>query len=196
MYFDWCGILLSGPLVFDTFELGRRPGNERTINRTVEAPADLGIDIFGVPEGSDMDIELRLEAVMEGVLATGTASVHLAGDCVRCLVAIDGEDVIHLQELYLYEDATEEEYQLEDDLLDLEPVLRDAVVLALPLNPLCDPECPGLCSECGVRLADDPDHTHGEVIDPRWAALNQVVGLTADQTDRSEPDTTSGTSKE
>lgn len=196
MYFDWCGIVLSGPLVFDTYELGRRPGAERTITRTVEAPADLGIDIFGVPEGSDMDIELRLEAVMEGVLATGTASVHLSGECVRCLRTIDEQDVIHLQELYLYEDATEEEYQLEDDLLDLEPVLRDAVVLALPLNPLCDPECPGLCSECGVRLADDPDHTHGEVIDPRWAALNQMTGLTADQTDRPEPDPASGTSKE
>ena len=143
-----------------------------------------------------MGIELRLEAVMEGVLATGIASVHLSGECVRCLGPIDDETVIDIQELYLYEDATEEESRLEDDLLDLEPVLRDAVVLALPLNPLCDPECPGLCSECGVRLADDPDHTHGEVIDPRWAALNQVTGLTADQTDRPEPDTASGTSKE
>jgi len=189
VHFVGCGNLLSGPLVFDTYELGRRPGTERTVNRTVEAPADLGIDIFGVPEGSDMDIELRLEAVMEGVLATGTASVHLSGECVRCLRTIDEEDVIHIQELYLYEDATEEEYQLEDDLLDLEPVLRDAVVLALPLNPLCDPECPGLCSECGVRLADDPDHTHGEVIDPRWAALNQL-------TDLPESDPASGTSKE
>ena len=53
-------------------------------------------------------------------------------------------------------------------------VLRDAVVLALPLNPVCDPECPGLCPECGARLADDPDHTHGEAIDPRWAALSQL----------------------
>lgn len=181
--------MLSGPLVFDTLELGRRPGTERTVERTVEAPADLGIDIFGVPEGSDMAIELRLEAVMEGVLATGTVSVHLSGECVRCLREIDDEDVIDIQELWLYEDATEEEYQLEDDLLDLEPVLRDAVVLALPLNPLCDPECPGLCSECGVRLADDPDHTHGEVIDPRWAELNQL-------NDRPEPDPVSDTSKE
>lgn len=182
-------IVLSGPLVFDTLELGRRPGIERTVTRTVEAPAGLGIDIFGVPEGSDMQIELRLEAVMEGVLVTGTASVHLSGECVRCLRTIDTEDVIDFQELYLYEDATEEEYQLEDDLLDLEPVLRDAVVLALPLNPLCDPECPGLCSECGVRLADDPDHTHGEVTDPRWAALNQL-------TDLPESDPVSDTSKE
>ncbi len=181
--------MLSGPLVFDTHVLGRRPGTERTVERTVEAPADLGIDIFGVPEGSDISIELRLEAVMEGVLATGTASVHLSGECVRCLVEIDEEDVINVQELYLYEGATEEEYQLEDDLLDLEPVLRDAVVLALPLNPLCDPECPGLCSQCGVRLADDPDHTHGEAIDPRWAALNQL-------TDRPESDPVSDTSKE
>ncbi len=167
--------MLSGPFVFDTRELGRRPGTERTVVRTVEAPADLGIDIFKVAEGSGIDIELRLEAVMEGVLATGTASVRLAGECVRCLGPIDDSDVIDVQELWLYEGATEDEFQLEDDLLDLEPVLRDAVVLALPLNPLCDPECPGLCSECGARLADDPDHTHGEVIDPRWAALNHLT---------------------
>ncbi len=181
--------MLSGPLVFDTHVLGRRPGTERTVERTVEAPTDLGIDIFGVPEGSDIDIELRLEAVMEGVLATGTASVLLKGECVRCLREIDEQDVIDIQELWLYEGATEEEYQLEDELLDLEPVLRDAVVLALPLNPLCDPECPGLCSQCGIRLADDPDHTHGEAIDPRWAALNQL-------TDRPESDPVSDTSKE
>lgn len=188
--------MLTGPLVFDTHELGRRPGTERTVNRTASAPTNLGIDVFKVPEGSDMEIELRFESVMEGVLATGTASVHLSGECVRCLGAIDEQEVIDIQELYLYEGATEEEYQLEDDLLDLEPVLRDAVVLALPLNPLCDPECPGLCAVCGVRLADDPDHTHGETIDPRWAALNQMIDPTADQTDRPTPDHASDTSKE
>jgi len=181
--------LLSGPLVFDTRELGRRPGTERTVQRVVKAPADLGTAVFAVPEGSDIDIELRLEAVMEGVLATGTASVQLRGECVRCLTEINDEDVIDIQELWLYEGASEEEYQLEDDLLDLEPVLRDAVVLALPFNPLCDPECPGLCSECGARLADDPDHTHGEVIDPRWAALNQL-------TDQPASDEASDPSKE
>jgi uncharacterized protein len=139
----------TGPLVVDTHELGRRPGTERTLERSVEAPAGLGSDVYGVPEGSPIDIELRLEAVMDGVLATGTTSVQVTGECVRCLIEID-------------------------DDLDVEPVLRDAVVLALPLNPVCDPECPGLCPECGARLADDPDHTHEAAIDPRWSALKEL----------------------
>jgi len=123
---------------------------------------------------------------MEGVLATGTVSTALSGECVRCLEQLDEELVVDIQELYLYDDGgaefAEDESHLEGDLLNLEPVLRDAIVLALPQNPLCGPECPGLCSECGARLADDPDHTHGDVIDPRWAALNQL------STDRPESD--------
>ena len=63
---------------------------------------------------------------------------------------------------------------LQDDLVDLEPLLRDAVVLALPFQPLCRDDCPGLCTECGARLADDPDHAHEAAIDPRWAALAQL----------------------
>jgi len=65
--------------------------------------------------------------------------------------------------------------KLQDDLVDLEPLLRDAVVLALPFQPLCQDDCPGLCAECGARLADDPDHTHGEPVDPRWAALSALT---------------------
>ena len=64
--------------------------------------------------------------------------------------------------------------RLEDDLLDLEPLLRDAVVLALPFQPLCQDDCPGLCVECGARLADDPDHGHDAAIDPRWAGLTAL----------------------
>jgi uncharacterized protein len=123
---------------------------------------------------------------MDGVLATGTASARVVGECVRCLDVLDDTVVVDLQELYVYdpigagdgaeEDGEEDELPaLEDDLLDLEPVLRDAVVLALPLNPVCDPECPGLCPECGARLADDPDHTHGDPIDPRWASLSRLT---------------------
>lgn len=173
----------QGPLVLDTHELGRRPGNERTVSTTAAAPANLGIDVLGVREGSDVALDLRLEAVMEGVLATGTVSVTLSGECVRCLDPIDEDLVAPIQELYLYDDGgaefAEDESHLDGELLDLEPVIRDAVVLALPHNPLCGPECPGLCAECGARLADDPDHTHGEALDPRWAPLNH---LNTDQT--------------
>jgi uncharacterized protein len=165
------------PLVLDTRELGRRPGSQREVSRTVPAPADLGIEVLGVAEGSPVELDLRLEAVMEGVLVTGTARAGLEGECARCLEPVSDEVEVRFQELFVYDDRNvdpDEELEvstLQDDLVDLEPLLRDAVVLALPFQPLCTEDCPGLCAECGARLADDPDHGHGEPVDPRWAAL-------------------------
>jgi uncharacterized protein len=151
------------------------------VSRTVPATTDLGIEVLGVPEGSPVELDLRLEAVMEGVLVTGTAHVGLEGECVRCLEPISDEVEVRFQELYVYDDKDvdpDEEIEvstLQDDLLDLEPLLRDAVVLALPFQPLCQDDCPGLCPDCGARLADDPDHGHGEPVDPRWAALGALT---------------------
>ncbi len=174
------------PLVLDTRELGRRPGSERSLELTVPAPAQLGIEVLSVPEGSPVELDLRLEAVMEGVLLTGTATAGLEGECVRCLEPIEDEIHARLQELYVYpeqhakatehddRDLDDETSLLVDDMIDLEPLLRDAVVLALPFQPLCQDDCPGLCTECGARLADDPDHTHEAPIDPRWAGLEQL----------------------
>jgi uncharacterized protein len=177
------------PLVLDTRELGRRPGSQREVSFTAEAPAELGIEILGVPEGSQIEFDLRLEAVLEGVLVTGSASAALDGECARCLEPIGEHITVDLQELYLYDDtrdaartgdgADDDEEsgvsRTEGDLIDLEPVLRDAVVLALPFQPLCSDDCPGLCTECGARLADDPGHRHDAPVDPRWAALENLA---------------------
>ncbi len=166
--------------MLDTRELGRRPGSQRQVSRTVAAPADLGIEVLQVPEGSPVELDLRLEAVMEGVLVTGTAHASLAGECARCLEPLTDEISVDVQELFVYEDHAlpgedDEVSTLQDDLVDLEPLLRDAVVLALPFQPLCQYDCPGLCPECGARLADDPDHAHEAAIDPRWAALTELT---------------------
>ncbi|WP_346385662.1 YceD family protein [Nocardioides sp.] len=169
------------PLVLDTRELGRRPGSQREVTLTVPAPADLGIEVLRVPEGSPVALDLRLEAVMEGVLVTGSAQAVLQGECARCLEPISDEFEVRFQELFVYEehqtphDEDDEVSTLEKDLLDLEPLLRDAVVLALPFQPLCMDDCPGLCPECGARLADDPDHAHEAAIDPRWAGLAELT---------------------
>ena len=166
--------------MLDTRELGRRPGSQRQVTLTVPAPADLGIEVLSVPEGSQVELDLRLEAVMEGVLVTGSATAVLEGECARCLEPISDQSEFTFQELYVYsdQDYSDEDdgavSKLEKDLLDLEPVLRDAVVLALPFQPLCMEDCPGLCVECGARLADDPDHQHEEPIDPRWAGLTAL----------------------
>lgn len=165
------------PYVYDTRDFGRRPGTMRTVTRTVPAPASLGDNAGGtvVADGTELGVEVRLEAVVDGVLATGTVTGTLPGECVRCLDPLDVPLEVEFQELYLHPgEFTDDEdaMWLVDEQLDLEPVVHDAVVLDLPVQPLCRDDCPGLCAECGARLADDPDHRH-ESADPRWAALQR-----------------------
>lgn len=163
-------------LVLDTHELGRRVGAMKTIQRVAEAPSGIGMDVIGVPPGSPVDLDLRLESVVEGVLVTGTAVVSLQGQCARCLEPIASPEEVDLQELYLYPDKEpddDEASRVDGELLDLEPLLRDTVVLDLPYTPLCRPDCAGLCPECGANLNDDPEHRHDDRVDPRWAGLTE-----------------------
>jgi uncharacterized protein len=197
-----------GALVFDTRTLGRQAGSARTQQLTVPAPDDLRLELARVPAGADMHLDVKFEAVTEGVLVTGSATAPLAGECARCLRPLNTSVTASFTELYLYADGRrthdkhdkhdkndknakhdrrnsrewfdedteqdDEERYLDGDLLDLEPVLRDAVVLTLPMSPLCLQDCPGLCAECGVPLADaGPGHGHDDSPDPRWAALKQ-----------------------
>jgi uncharacterized protein len=148
----------------------------RTISRTVAAPTGLGGELVGVPDGSDLVLDLRLESVSEGVLVSGTVRVALTGECARCLEPLTDNLEVDVQQLFVYpgheNEADDDEIgRLVDDLADLEPTVRDAVVLALPLAPVCRDDCPGLCPTCGARLADvGSAHGHDEP-DPRWAAL-------------------------
>lgn len=169
-------------LVFDTRALGRQPGAAREESRTIPAPDSLRVELAGVPAGADLDLAVRLEAVSEGVLVTGTATAPVVGECARCLEPLTSWVEASFQELYHYEPGSaagdEDELLLDGDLLDLEPVLRDAVVLALPLAPLCSDDCPGLCVECGVRLADaGPGHRHEDAVLPEWEALRRFEGF-------------------
>ena len=154
------------PLVFDTRALDRRPGSARTETRAVTAPADLRTGMAWILPGAKLDLEVRLESVTEGVLVTATAAAPVAGECARCLEPVYQTVRVRCQELFGYEqnggDTGEDGYSLDGDLLDLEPVLRDALVLALPLAPRCQEDCPGLCAECGARLA--------QAGRPGWAA--------------------------
>lgn len=167
------------PLVLDVRELGRRPGSMRPVRTSVPAPADLGVEMARVPAGSPMELDLRLESVVEGVLVSGTVHAQVAAECARCLTPVTDEVTAEVQELFAYEQSTTEQTSEEDevshlvgDLVDLEPVVRDAVVLALPLAPLCRDDCRGLCPDCGVAYDELPEnHAHEAPIDPRWAAL-------------------------
>jgi uncharacterized protein len=166
-------------LVLETHELQRQPGALKTVGTTAQAPEDFGIGVIGVPVGSPIELDLRLESVVEGVLVTGTATVTLSGECVRCLGPIVDLLEVDVQELFVYpgSEATEDEAsRLEGDLVDLEPLLRDSVVVELPFQPLCRPDCKGLCPQCGTNLNDQPEHNHEVALDPRWATLRQFEG--------------------
>ena len=144
---------------------------------TVAAPADLGSEVISVVEGSDMHLTVRLEAVIEGVLVTGELDAQAQGECSRCLAEISEPVSVDFQELFEYPDEdnkNEDSLLLDGDWFDLEPVVRDAVVLSLPLAPLCSPDCLGLCTECGFELNNDPDHQH-DIVDARWQALSGLL---------------------
>lgn len=186
------------PWVFDTRELIRRPGSMREFSRVVTATEPIGTEVIAVQPGRKVELDLRMESVVEGVLATGTVTAAASGLCVRCLDEVEESLDVTFQELFAYperaahhqksgggeDDETEEEQrELDGDLMDLEEVVRDAVVTSLPFQPMCRDDCPGLCSECGARLADDPEHHH-DVIDPRWSALAQLATPTDDKKKR------------
>jgi len=180
-------------LVFDLRSLSRQAGSARAETRIALAPAEVGLELTGVPEGSDVELNLKFESVSEGVLLSGSATAQVTGECARCLGPVADTLTVSFLELYRYHDdprhnagrrkKTEEEEPADDieerfldgDLLDLEPAFRDAVVLALPMSPLCREDCPGLCVECGVPLAEaGPGHTHDDRPDPRWAGLTEL----------------------
>ncbi len=102
-------------------------------------------------------VDLLLESVVEGVLVSGTASTVTRGQCSRCLDPVtEGRGECH-RVVRLPDSTTDETTEstsvsrIVDDWIDLEPLVRDAVVLALPLAPLCSEDCAGLCSGCGMN---------------------------------------------
>jgi len=154
----------------------------RVVERVIPAPKDLGLELIRVPEGAELALTLSMQSVTEGVYLSVRAQATLRGECGRCLREIDDTLDTTYQELYAYEHSTTDETADEDevgrmrgDLIDLEPELRDAVVLALPNHPLCREDCPGLCPECGTQWDELPaDHSHQQV-DARWAALKNLT---------------------
>lgn len=169
------------PLTIDVARLGRRPGSMLEIHDTVDSPSRIGVELIAIQPGAPLGLDLRVESVSEGVLVTGTVDAPTAGECSRCLSPIQGSVQVGLTELFAYPDSATEATTEEDEVghvvdqtINLEQPIIDAVGLELPFSPVCSPDCPGLCPQCGVALAAEPEHHH-EQIDPRWAKLAEML---------------------
>lgn len=173
-------------LEIDAIDLIHKIGSQRTISRTATSTQPVGDPEFAVRLGDDITVEASLESVDEGIYVTGTAHADVHAECSRCLDPVDDHLDVRFDELFSYPEKVPAELEdedvpvLEGDVVDLGPLVHDAFAMAAPYQPLCREDCPGLCSQCGMRMEDDPDHEH-VVYDPRFAAL---AGLLEQDDDR------------
>ena len=163
---------LRSPFAASLASLPHQEGARIPWSRRIPAPADMGLEMIGVPEGGDLDIDLELNSVSEGVYVSGSVRAPIAGNCARCLREIAGSVDEPIGELVLYpqrqaalvEEGDEEAGQMpvvDSDHIDLEPIVRDAVVLSPPFVPLCKGDCRGICPGCGQLWEDLPEgHAH------------------------------------
>ncbi|KAF2414089.1 hypothetical protein B1729_06600 [Microbacterium sp. B35-04] len=166
---------MTGPFVLPIRDIIHRSGEMREHTIEVPAPAKWGEGLVSIPEGEPVVVEVRLESVHEGILASGDIDTEYSGVCSRCLTDITEGLQVEFQELFAYPGEEEADFEVQDDHVDLETLVREAVVLSLPFQPVCQPDCPGLDPVTGERLADSAGSQLSEPLDPRWAALQDYT---------------------
>ncbi|MFJ4997227.1 YceD family protein [Microbacterium sp. NPDC088619] len=166
---------MSGPFVLPVRDIVRKPGEMREHEFSVTLKDAWGEGIVSYEAGSELDLDVRLESVHEGILVSGIVDAEYSGVCGRCLIDITRPVEVEFQELFAYPGEEETDFEVQDDHVDLETLVRDAAVLALPFQPVCQPDCPGLDPETGERLTANTDKEQAAPIDPRWSALQNIT---------------------
>ena len=161
----------ASPYVVNVRDLVHRPGEMRERELDIAVPEKLGEGAAAVREGENLHLDLRLEGLHDGILVSAEVDTVAHAECVRCLDPVEIDVQVEFQELFAYSPDEAFDFVVRDDQLDLEPVVRDAVVLSLPFQPVCRPDCPGLDPVTGERLPDGYERPVEEARDPRWAAL-------------------------
>lgn len=118
---------------------------------------------------------LHLSRTSRGILVQGELASRRHAECGRCLDEVTVELETPIEELYVYPPEPDAEFTVADDgILDLAPLLREEMLLGMPINVLCKPDCAGLCPNCGQNLNDGPCDCGQDDIDPRFAALKAL----------------------
>ncbi len=165
----------SGPFVVPARDIVHHPGEMRVFTLDVPAPEKWGEGLVSIPEGESVVVDVRLESVHEGILASGRVETEYLGVCGRCLTDIAEPVEVEFQELFAYPGEEATDFEVQDDHVDLETLVRDATVLALPFQPVCQPDCPGLDPATGERLTVSTGSEQREPLDSRWAALQKFT---------------------
>jgi uncharacterized protein len=152
-------------------DLTRRPGQMNELELDIALVDPMGQGLATVPAGEVIELNLRLESVHEGILATGEVDTKAIAECSRCLEPLKLKVEVDFQELFAYSLEQEDDLLVQEEKIDLEQAITDAVVLSLPFKPVCSQDCLGLCPECGMKMAEDPNHVHQAQIDSRWSEL-------------------------
>lgn len=174
----------QGPFVLPVRDITHRPGEMREFEIEVTAPEKWGEGLVSVPQGEPITVDVRLESVHEGILVSVDIDTDYRGVCGRCLTDVSEPVEVEFQELFAYPGSEQTDFEVHDDHVDLEPPVREAIVLSLPFQPVCQPDCPGLDPVTGERLTERTVQEQPAPIDPRWAALQDY---TTDHDDTSRP---------
>ena len=162
-------------LSVDVSDLLRRPGAFESV-QIDRAIGGVEVPLARVRDESALHVEARLESLVDGIHVSGTVRGTAAVECRRCLKDLEVPLEVDLDEVFLYPGETSDDdvYAVTGEEIDLEPAVRDAVMLALPLNPLCTQECRGLCSTCGADLNETNCGHSQDPVDIRWTGLEQL----------------------
>ncbi|MEY3679479.1 MAG: hypothetical protein RL547_91 [Actinomycetota bacterium] len=165
---------MGHPLVVNALELLRRPGSHKDVVIEVD-PADVNLadDQRLVPD-STIGVRLECASTNDGIVVAGSLTVRFHGACRRCLRDVDGERSVEVHELYQQSRTVPDAFPIENDQIDLRPMVRETVLLDVPDAPLCRPDCPGMCPICGADRATETCACAVETVDPRWSVLSEL----------------------
>lgn len=169
---------MAKPLLVNVVELLRWPGTSKDVAVFLDVP-DLEFDdsrIANRPVG----VALHLESMSNGISVQGTASATWQGLCRRCVVELNVEMTVEISELYQKELEDPDAYVIDKDQLNLLPMVRENLLLAIPLGPLCRLDCAGLCPHCGIDLGESTCECEISTVDPRWGSLESLRGVLDD----------------
>lgn len=162
---------MASPLLINVAELLRRAGSVREVDRRIDVDAFN----FGDPRmvaNSQVEIGLTLEALTDGIVVHGRLCADWVSECRRCLRQLSGRSETEVQELYQAVVIDPDAYPIVGEQLDLLEMVRENLLLAVPVAPLCKVDCPGLCSQCGADLQTTKCGCSNKIADERWAALD------------------------